>query len=150
MLSVQRSIGNSRSIQRQTLPDKVWGDGTWAYLWIVNQKYANSPKFPNECSIASTATPARDSVGILQVSTFVDFLNGSRLTIWRCRWNTRSSQRQTLSWTVSGDGKSVYLWIGNGTLTKVLKLQGEYSTDPTASPVRDNIRRWQVSILVNC
>ena len=59
--------------------------------------------------------------------------------------NTQSSQRQTLSETVSGDDEWVHSWNVHRKLPSCLKLQREYSIDPTANPVRHSVRWWQVS-----
>ena len=45
----------------------------WAYLWIVNRKYASCPKFHREYSIEPMANPVRDSAWRWQVSIFVDY-----------------------------------------------------------------------------
>ena len=135
---------------RSTLAETASADGRWVYVWIVNRTCANCLKLQRLLDRANGKHRQRQCRTI--ASEYIcGLLIRSTLTAQRCRENIRSSQRQTLSETVSGDNKWAYVWKDIRKLPNWIKLQREYSFEPTANPViSESVGRWHVSIFVDC
>ena len=71
-------------------------------------------------------------------------LNGSRLTTWRCRVNTRWRQRQNQYETMAVRRQESICIKADSEVTKLNKVQREYSIQSMAHSVRDSVGRWQV------